>query len=75
MRIIDNTVVISNKINNNWLNTYVLDVNTLSTLTMTKMVNQISAGFIVEYHNYRLEYFSRYKMGYLYRNNYTTTPI
>ena len=75
MRIIDNMVVISNRINNNWLNSYILDINTLSTLTMTKMVNQISAGFVVEYHNYRLEYFSRFKTGYLYRNNFTIAPI
>lgn len=68
-------VVITNKINNNWLNSYVLDIKTFSTLAMTKMVNQITAGFVVEYHNYRLEYFSRYKTGYIYRNNFTTVPF
>jgi hypothetical protein len=71
----ENTVIITNKLNNNWLNSYILDLKTLSTLAITKMVNQISAGFVVEYHNYRLEYFSRFRTGYLYRNNFTTAPI
>jgi hypothetical protein len=75
IKVMENTVVITNKLNNNWLNSYILDLKTLSTLAITKMVNQISAGFVVEYHNYRLEYFSRFRTGYLYRNNFTNAPI